>query len=388
METRILTIDDTVEINYLVAQSLGGGERESYTTRRPDPWPVVGYGAFENGRLHAMARIVGFETAFGASATLRMGGIADVGCLPASRGRGVARDCMLRCLEHMRDGGQQVSTLFPFSFRWYRQLGWEWTGEERRYAVRTEDLRANRGADQVRMAQPGDRAAIETLYGRMARRHRGMVLRSPAHWDRRLSDTDGHFTSVYVFDGAAGPEGYLTHRGWGQGRLRVDEFCADTPDAYRGLLAFLGRHAMQADTITWNAPSDDALWHHVGEPTPETRVGPVTQGRIVDAAAALEAWRPDPAAEGAVTVAIADDVAPWNHGVWRIECSGGRTRAERTKAEPQVEIDIRHLSQAFFGTPSLDTVRAAGNVVVRDEAGYAALRAALDGPPMWLCDHF
>ena len=47
----------------------------------------------------------------------------------------------------------------------------------------------------------------------------------------------------------------------------------------------------------------------------------------------------------------------------------------------QVELDIQAISQAFFGTPNLEQVRAADRIRVHDESGYQALRSLLAGPP-------
>ena len=40
MDIRLLTADDAEQVNYLVAQSLGGGARDSYHGRGLAAWPV------------------------------------------------------------------------------------------------------------------------------------------------------------------------------------------------------------------------------------------------------------------------------------------------------------------------------------------------------------
>ena len=74
---------------------------------------------------------------------------------------------------------------------------------------------------------------------------------------------------------------------------------------------------------------------------------------------------------------------PWNRGVWQIDFEEGRVSVKPSQREPQVTIQIHGLSQAFFGTPALDVVRAHQHLQVDDERGYEALRDLLAGPPMW-----
>jgi predicted acetyltransferase len=120
----------------------------------------------------------------------------------------------------------------------------------------------------------------------------------------------------------------------------------------------------------------------------ETRLAPTTMARIVDVPAALSAWRPRSDAAGVATFAVSDAAAPWNQATWRVEFEGGNARATRTEGAPQVSLDIRELSQAYFGTPSLPELRRADRITVHDEAGYRALADLLDGPPMWMNDSF
>ena len=387
MEIRLLTPDDYDAMAVVAAQCFFGGARDDGWLRGPDLGPRRGIGVFEGGGLQAITTIEHLHLFFGQSTRLGMGGIGFVACLPESRGRGYAGQCMLRALRQMHDDGQAVSILFPFSMEWYRRFGWEWTGEERHYTVETARLQVAPETERVRGARPEDRAAIVEVYTRFARRYRGMVDRLDCHWNRLLNDSQTHYAYSFLYEGDSGPEGYIARRA-GDDRTSLRDFYALTPGAYRGLLGLLKRHQMQTSTVSWSSPSDDPLRQLLAEPRIETRLGTAAQARVVDVEAAVDAWTPDAAARGTVTVAVADDTADWNHAVWRFDFEGGRARATRAHEEPQVSIDIRQFTQAFFGTPPLDQIRAAGRLDVHDERGYAALRSLLDGPPMWTADHF
>ncbi len=109
---------------------------------------------------------------------------------------------------------------------------------------------------------------------------------------------------------------------------------------------------------------------------------------MIDVAAAFAAWKPNPDLRGSVRLSVTDEYADWNQGIWHIEYENGQTDIRKTDREPQVTLSIQALSQAYYGTPTLDEIREAGQVQVHEETGYDALRDLLSGPPMWTCDSF
>ena len=157
--------------------------------------------------------------------------------------------------------------------------------------------------------------------------------------------------------------------------------CADVVKVQR-------RHEMQITNFTWAAPSDDLLWSTIYDWDLQTKLEPTTMVRIVDAPAALRAWRPASGVTGTFILAVQDEVAPWNHGGWRVEFSDRTVRVGRSSESPQISIDVRALSQAYYGTPSVSELRAAGRMDVHDERAYMALCDLLAGPPMWMNDSF
>ena len=56
---------------------------------------------------------------------VKMGGITGVTTYPEYAGRGLIHKLMAKCLEHMRTERQFISFLCPYSFPFYRKMGWE-----------------------------------------------------------------------------------------------------------------------------------------------------------------------------------------------------------------------------------------------------------------------
>jgi predicted acetyltransferase len=388
LEIRPLTEEHKLESLYVGAQAFGHGERGPSWLDAPNRPDLDGWGLWEEAGLQARMYVLRFQVHLRPEVVVPMGGIAGVACLPASRGKGYAGALMRYSLERMREAGQIVSVLLPFSFDYYRRFGWEWIGVDRRYAVPSRILRPDPETENVRAATPADRPAIQAVYAQFAGRYRGPIARDEKHWNRVLEDSDERFTYTYLYEQEGRPEGYLTCRDGKGEETELREFLTVTARARRALLGLLRRHEMQIQKFVWFAPGDDTLWSQIAHWDIETRSEPKAMGRLVDVPGALQAWKPDADRRGTVIFGVRDECASWNAGTWRAEFEGGRVRVLPSKETPQVSLSIQALSQAYFGTPTVDEIRDADHLTVHDEAGYRAFRALFDGPPMWMNDGF
>jgi predicted acetyltransferase len=389
MEIREVGPEGVSEALYIGRQAFMHGERtgEGWFNDPNRPETLM-LGVYDEDGMQAGMGIHAFRVHLGPDVVVPMGGIGGVACLPASRGKGYTGACLKVALERMREAGQVISSLYPFSWAFYRRYGWEWVGLNRNYTVPSRILTPHVETERIRAAKAKDRPAIEACYARFAGHYRGMLARDEKKWNTVLSDSDNHHTFAYLYAPEGETEGYMVIRGGSRERVAIHDFIALTPRARMAFLGLLRRQEMQTEKFSWHAPGDDSLYHQLCHNDVETRLAPMTQGRVVDVAGALAAWRPQQQARGRVDLAVADECAPWNTGTWRIEYEGGRVDVGRTDAEPQISMDIQALSQCYYGTPTVDEVRAADRMSVHDEGGYAALRALFDGPPMWTYDGF
>ncbi len=388
MEIRELKSEEREAAFYLGSQAFMNGSRDMSRLDHADRLARKTFGVWDAAGLQTMVGVVEYQIHLGADAIVPMGGIAAVACLPASRGKGYAGQCLKYSLERMREAGQVVSTLFPFSYEYYDRFGWAWTGVQRTYEVKTSALKGSPETEEVRAATEADRPTIAEAYTEFARRYRGVVVRGEKLWTAVLNSTEKEYRYTYLYEKEGRVEGYLTYKGGNRESTQIRELIALTPRSQRALLGLLRRHEMQIDKFKWDAPSDDTLWSTLMHWDLKTTIEPVTQARIVDVPAALAAWRPSAGAYGRTILAVKDAAAPWNEGIWSVEFAGGEVAATRTSEVPHISLEIRALSQAYFGTPGVAEIRGAGQMAVHDEAGYNALANLFEGPPMWMNDSF
>jgi predicted acetyltransferase len=360
----------------------------------PEPGSTT-FGLFDGGALRAAYTLCDFHAHWGGDLVLALGGIAGVGSFAEARGRGHVGELLRHSFVEQRERGQFVSALYPFAWAFYRRFGYDWVGERRRVTLPLRHVRAAPEGRNVREIPAGEaRPVLEPVYTASARNYRGVFDAATHRWHDLLAHNDGRTTYVYVHQspGSDGPDGYLLWRYPGSGDTgQVRELVANSPAAYRGLLSLLHYFETQVSKASVGLPTDDPLWSHVMHWDLETKVSPVFMGRVVDVVGALNALGTRPGVpDGAATFTVRDEHALWNDGTFHVTCEAGNVTCSRAEngSTPGLVFDIQAFSQAFWGTPTLESLRRTGRVEVGDESSASWLGRLLAGPPVWTLDDF
>src|SRR5262245_58735639 len=141
METRQLRMEDFEErmalSQYAFQFTLTPQDLED---RRRKYLPEQDWGAFdEQGALLSALMLIPLETWIQGK-LFSMGGIAGVATWPEARRRGCVDKLLTLTLETMKNNGQTLSMLHPFSFSFYRKYGYESTIERKKYTLETRQL--------------------------------------------------------------------------------------------------------------------------------------------------------------------------------------------------------------------------------------------------------
>ncbi|RIW27462.1 GNAT family N-acetyltransferase [Bacillus salacetis] len=98
------------------------------------------YGIEVEGNLAAKLHLLPLNIIFG-EASMKMGGIAGVATYPEHRRKGLVKELLSESLIRMRELGQTVSMLHPFSVAFYRKYGWELFSALKKVKVAKQDLK-------------------------------------------------------------------------------------------------------------------------------------------------------------------------------------------------------------------------------------------------------
>jgi predicted acetyltransferase len=384
-EYRVLTADDIEQSAYVESVAFynepGPGRVEMAKKYLPPDWTV---GAFVDGKLVADVRMVPMVRRINGG-TMAFAAVGPVACLSAFRRQGHVGKLLRLSLETMRERGQVMSGLHTPHDALYARYGWERAEGRVRYQFFPKDihLRHRGNPGNIEQVTKDDWERLDGIYQQHTGRRNGAFTRNAVWWQVavlaqfssaiELKDND-----IFVWVSAEGrDEGYVVYnhrelpsdRDWPRRAVHIRDFVALTPDAYTGLWQHMLTHDL-AEHVVASMPSDDPFPNLVHDPfRVQVSPGYGAMLRIVDVEQAI-ALRPYVGDRPvSFTVRILDHTAPWNEGALRIEAAEGRMRAERTEAEPDLELTANTLAPVFTGHMTPEVARGVGLLrVFRDEA--------------------
>lgn len=269
------------------------------------------YGIFDQGRLAAKLHIIPFEIYLG-QMKLKMGGIAGVATYPEYRRKGYAKELLLYSLQVMRDAGTSLSMLNPFSFPFYRKLGWEACSDRMTCQFTHHELipfQHEPSGVVRRFYKETHSPDIEDVYEAWSFRHAGMLVRDRKWW---LDLYDNHTAAVY-YDEHSQPQGYMLYT-MNNSVMQVREFMCITPESRIGLWNYICQHDSMAKQVEMRLSQDERLLFALDNPRIPRTLHPNFMARIVDVASFLEHYQFAPVSlHQPIILSIRDVHAPWNN---------------------------------------------------------------------------
>jgi predicted acetyltransferase len=357
------------------------------------------WGVFKDGKMTAKLALLPFRTWIGGK-EFAMGGIASVSTWPEFRRRGYVADLLRHVLHVMKEQGQTVSFLHPFSFAFYRKYGWEAYCEYKQYEIpadRIPKLPHTLG----RVERTEDWTLLNRIYEAYAQTFNGMLVRDEEWWQEAVLGR-GSFTSAVWFDESGEPRGYIRYQVKNK-EMTVKELVYLDDPARQGLWKFISNHDSMIDALKMTAPADDPLSFLLLNPRFKQEIVPYFMARIVDVAAFLEQY--PFAATGKPTsfiLHLEDAHAEWNRGSYRVDVNAaGTAGVSRYESSPAADYhregdapapaglscDIQSLTAMFLGYRKPTLLHKVGRLQGSVE-DVAALEGSLSWRLPYLVDFF
>ncbi|AJY76774.1 GNAT family N-acetyltransferase [Paenibacillus beijingensis] len=271
------------------------------------------WGAFEEGSLKAQLQLIPLQL-YVQGRALAMGGIANVSTWPEYRRHGHVTQLLVRVLRHMRENGQSVSCLHPFSVGFYRKFGWELYTDYKKYTIETANFPPRVATEGYVVRVGADIPLLARVYNNYASRYNGTLARDEAWWGKVLK-----LGSVVVYFRPDGePAGYILYE-IEKRVMTVHEMVHEDERARRALWTFIANHDSMIDKAVLEAPMDDILPFLLPNPRISQEIMPYFMARIVDAPAFVQQYAFGATGERTqISVQLIDPHAPWNEGVWHL----------------------------------------------------------------------
>lgn len=288
----------------------------------------------------------------------QLAGVGAVASLPQERGRGHVRKLFGHCLREMREEGQILSYLFPFSNPLYRKFGYELANIKQNIIIPLSafgHLDGQPGRAEL-MEYGRDIGDIRQIYAACVQNRNLAAVRSDKQWREMFEhDKYSELISTYIWYGADGrPAAYLSFDSSAGNDMTVRETAFNDIAALKSLLGFLSRFHPYYKTLRGDVPGFIDWTLLAEEPiVVESKLKTSGMCRVVDVEKVL-AYTRHREANACVNIGVTDDFLDFNNGVYRLSFEGGQTSVKRTDAEPDLVCTARSLAAFATGFVSLE----------------------------------
>jgi predicted acetyltransferase len=307
-------------------------------------------------------------------------GITGVGVRPDQRRRGILRRMMTWLHDDALRRGEPVAILGASEAAIYQRFGYGQGTTQSTFSVDPARIQfrepvAPDPARRIRMVDADEAARIFPVVYEAARGEiPGAIDRSDLKWRLNIvGDADWmrhgggpKYRAVLEVDGE--PRGFAIYRvkgDWGPtgpaSTLRVLEVLSLDAVAEQALWEWLFAMDLMGTITAWRCPVPHPLQQWLLEPRRLALT--VSDGmwlRILDVPAALSAR--GYTGDGRLVLELADYLIESNAGRWQLTVKGGTAAVTRTKASPDLELDVAALASIYLGAYRFGDLASAGRV--------------------------
>lgn len=339
-------------------------------------------GIFEEGKLASKLHILPFEV-YQHGKRIPMGGIASVSSYPEYRRKGHIRGLMTTALEVMKEKGQLLSYLHPFSIDFYRKFGWEIFSDTRNMTILRADLSIPESEGKiVRLHKGAHHPDLQIVYETYAQAYSGMLVREQTWWRDRLQS----WTPAIYYSPNGKPEGYLLYS-VKESKMKVAEFMPLSHEARKGLWAFIGQHDSMVEKVEISTSLSEPLPYIMKNPRVQMEVFPYFMARIVDVEQYLQQFAWSANVHIPIKLRVKDPVAPWNHGIFELTEDGVRKVVADSNEEKVIELTINQLSALMLGYKTVKEL-AEVEAIQGNQAELAQLESIIPNQSTYFPDFF
>jgi len=359
----------------------------SLTYNNGDPIPPERRGIESPGMRSFIARsgdkVLGVCTVLDMTATrgqalLPCAGVAGVAVLPEMRKSGVGSAMMSWLVNHLRETGTPLSSLYAFREPFYRRFGYEIAGRRLKFSCPTHRWPKIRSDLPVYRLTPNDWEQLIDCYSAFAHSRSGLNVRTQSQWQRVLGEN--RQLTIYAVGQPVEAYAVVSHQTQFWSTDHTSEIAWSTRRGYDGILEMLGGLAINKEGLSWFEPSDGPFYNHYMDAGIDVKLERPIMFRVTDVETSLRSLRPDPVAVGEFVAFIEDRTVHSNNGSWHVRFGDGDVHVEKVSDDHEwdFKMSVQSFAQAFLGEPGLADLAGQGSI---DISTPKALQSALSLMP-------
>lgn len=278
-----------------------------------------------------------------------IGFVTSVSTYPEYTGKGIMRRLMKQSLTDMRERGQSLALLYPYSIPLYRKFGWEIISNKMSFIVKDYQIPSRvRAAGYVRRVD-WKSEDLKQLHTRFALQTHGCLLRNALAWEEYWRwDEDDTVVAVY-YNEKDTPLGYMVYLLKGD-VMYIKEMIYLNREAQKGLWEYIHAHYSMIDEVHGFSYYSESIAFEMDDGDIKETIRPYIMGRIVDLEKFFQNYPcKSSSKELRLTFQVEDEILPWNNRKFTILFDKGRCTLEEGEGDHTLALTIGTLTTLALG---------------------------------------
>lgn len=306
------------------------GWSEEEIKREKLPMLTEGYvlGWFHNEHLASQIVIYPMEVNVEGE-IVKMGGITGVTTYPEYAGRGLIHKLMAKCLEHMRTERQFISFLCPYSFPFYRKMGWEIVSDKLTFSIKDTQLPHRHPVPGMVERVDLEHEDLKNVHEYFVVQRHGAMIRNELAWHEYWRwDNDDMIAAIYYSEKHK-PLGYVVYYIEDE-IFHIKEMVHLNLEAQHGLWNYISAHFSMITEVRGANYSGEPMAFLLEDSEITETIEPYVMARIVDVREFIlqYGWQNTPE-DLKIYLQVSDPLAEWNNGTFMIWWEDEKTFCEK-----------------------------------------------------------
>ena len=368
-------------------QTVGWEEPEIALAKLPVLENADVLGWFDGEKLISQLAVYPFQVnIFGR--IFEMGGLTGVGTYPEYANMGLMNQLMRQALADMQKKKQSISYLFPYSFPYYRQRGWEIISDKMTFEIKDYQLpkvkKVSGYVERLDTEHPDIRLVYKTF---SSKRHAAMI-RNDLAWDEYWRWDLDDLTAAVYYDDSHQPQGYLLY--WiSEDVLHIKEMVYNNQETRNGLWNFISAHFSMVTKVVGSTYTNDPLAFWLDDGEIKETINPYYMARIVDAKQFIAQY-PFRAigTDIQITFMLDDPILEWNQGIFTLHVSAaGKGELYKSEGQTTLSLDIQTLTTMLLSYKRPSYLASIGRLI-GDEQTVETLEDLIKQQTPYFSDYF
>lgn len=247
-----------------------------------------------------------------------MGGLTGVATYPEYSNAGLMHSLMKQSLEDMRERGQSVSFLYPYSIPYYRKKGWEIVSDKMHFSIKDTQLPKRVEVSGMVERVDIEHSDIKKIHDAFANKRHGALVRSQLEWEEYFRwEVEDLIAAVY-YNEKDEPLGYMFY--WIENEIfYIKEMVYLTQEARHGIWNYISAHFSMINEVRGDNYTSEPLAFLLEDSEIKEEIEPYIMARIVDFEEFIKKYPfQEKSPENKLTFRVEDPLLEWNNGHFSI----------------------------------------------------------------------